>query len=280
MKDSFNSDRQNQLAQQFHALHHSSETLVLSNVWDSTSAKIAEQAGFPAIATTSSGISWSCGYRDGEHIPPDLMIRIIRHISRSVNLPVTADVEGGYYQDSDKFKKFFADLIEAGAVGINLEDSHSGQERLDDLRQQTKKIGFIKSVAREKGVNLFINARTDAIEKGTGNLDAKITTCIERAKAFQEAGADGIFVPFVKEIETVARLKAEIKLPLNILFADTLPVSELKRLKVNRISTGSRPILATLSLLKKIAGELRNTNEWTTLLSGNTIYPEINGLFE
>lgn len=280
MEASFNRDRQNKLTKKFHALHHATETLLLPNAWDCTSAKIFEQAGFAAIATTSSGISWSCGYQDGEHIPPELMLKVISRITHQVSIPVTADIEGGYYRDMDKFAHFINDLIEAGAVGINLEDIHSQNKILNDINHQAKEIALIKSIAKEKKVNLFVNARTDAMEKVPGDLESKIKACIERAEAFADAGADGIFVPFVKEIETVARLKEAIRSPLNILFTDTLPLSKLKQLKVDRISTGSRPILATLNLLKKAASEWRTGNDWSVFHNKDLTYPEINSFFK
>lgn len=270
---------QNKLAEQFRALHYADEMLVLPNAWDCASAKIFEQSGFPAIATTSSGISWSYGYKDGEHIPPDLMIEVIQRITHAVSIPVTADIEGGYFgNDIEKFAKFIADVVHAGAVGINLEDSDSHTRLLNDINKQILKIKAAKESCLQKGVHLFVNARTDAMV-GPENLKTKIQICINRAKEYEAAGADGIFVPFVKDIETVARLKEAIRLPLNILMADTLEVAKLRNLKVNRVSVGGKPMLATMNLLKNISKELSAKNNWDSLFVKYPGYDDMNKWF-
>lgn len=272
--------RQNELAAKFHELHYSDEMLVLANAWDCASAKIFEVAGFKAVATTSSGISWSCGFKDGEHIPPDLMIEIISRIAGCVTIPVTADIEAGYYGDDlKKFSDFISDVIKAGAVGINLEDGDSKTRSLIDINFQIKKIKSVKEIANQNGVNLFLNARTDAIELAKGDLKTKIKICIERAKAFEEAGADGIFIPFVKEIKTVEELKKAIKLPLNILINDTVKIDELRKLKINRVSVGGKPMLASLSTLKVIADELLSGDNWNSLFVKDPNYLEVNKWF-
>lgn len=270
----------NRLAEKLHDLHHAEEMLVIPNAWDVVSAKIFENSGFPAIATTSSGISWSCGYPDGEHIPPELMLEVIGRIARGVKVPVTADIEGGYYSnDFQKLSAFIEGVIDAGAVGINLEDGDAASGSLNDLEHQLEKIRLVKDICRRKGVNLFLNARTDAMVLDRGDLKNRIQTCIERAAAFQSAGADGIFVPFVKDMDTVIALKQGIELPLNVLITNTLDVGELRKWKVNRVSVGSRPILSTLHLLRSIADEMRSGNEWNTLLTASPDYSEANAWF-
>lgn len=271
---------QKDLTEQFLALHHADKILILPNAWDCASAKIFEAAGFPAIATTSSGISFSCGYQDGEHILPELMLQVIARIVKSVSIPVTADIEGGYAQgDEDKFIKFINKVIDTGVSGINLEDGNSVTHKLNDVEHQMKLIRKVREISSKKGVHLFINARTDAMRIGSGGLKARITESVKRAKAFEESGADGIFVPFVHENETVAALKKDIKLPLNILIEATLDVATLKQLKVNRISTGSGPSLATLSLLKKISAELQESDQWGILFDKQVTYTDMSNYF-
>lgn len=272
--------RQKEQAEKFHHLHHAKEMLVLPNAWDCASAKIFENAGFPAIATTSSGVSWSCGYQDGERIPPELMLEVVSRIARTVQVPVTADIEGGYTDSLEGLGEFVKQIIDAGAVGINLEDSSSTKNDLNSIEQQVEKIKVVKKVSGQNGINLFLNARIDALMYFPGSLESKIQACIERAKVYANAGADGIFVPFVKEIETVALLKKGIDLPLNILIEDTLDVSALRNLKVNRVSTGSKPILASLSLMKRIGQELRQGNDWSSLMVKDTNYAELNQYFK
>lgn len=277
-----NTKRQNQKADQFRLLHQENEMLVVANAWDVVSSKVFESAGFPAIATTSSGISWSCGYRDIEHIPPPLMVDMIRRIARHVNVPVTADVEGGYFRDAPgKLSSFFADVIDAGAIGINLEDSSRHQTGdIISIEDQITRIKIARETAEKKGINLFINARTDVMVHTGWELGKKIDVCIKRVDAFKTAGADGAFIPFVYDMEVVRTLKKDIKLPLNILATETLDVNELRKLKVNRLSVGSRPILATMNLLMKIAQEMRLGNYWPTLFTRNFTYAEVNDWFE
>ncbi|MGH2643534.1 MAG: isocitrate lyase/PEP mutase family protein, partial [Chitinophagaceae bacterium] len=233
-----------------------------------------------AIATTSSGISFSCGYQDGEHILPEVMLQVIGRIVKSVGVPVTADIEGGYaHGDEKKFIKFINEVIDSGVAGINLEDSNSVTNKLNDLEYQTKLIRKVRELSSRKKIHLFINARTDAMRIGPGGLNARIAESIKRAKIFEESGADGIFVPFVHEDETVAELKKGIKLPLNILIEATLNVASLKQLKVNRISTGSGPSLATLSLLKKLSVELQQGDQWNFLFDKQVTYADMNNYF-
>lgn len=279
MKRRFDSIKQNKLAEKFRSLHHGDNTLILPNAWDSASAKIFEIAGFNAIATTSSGISWACGYADGEHIPPEVMIEMIGRIAGSVNVPVTADIEAGYYKDQHHFEYFIEQIIEAGAVGINLEDSDSQTHSLHDAEWQASRIRTVRSIAKRKGVNIFINARTDAMALPKVELSEKITACIYRANQYEAAGADGIFIPFVRDMETIEILKKSVNLPLNILIDKTLDIAILKKLKVNRISTGGKPMLSVLGFLKNIASQLKEGNDWGSLYSGELTYGAMNENF-
>lgn len=281
MTNHFNAERQNKLAEQFYSLHHTKEMLVLANAWDSASARIFQECGFPAIATTSSGVSWACGFQDGEHIPPGLMVDMTARIAGAVTIPVSADIETGYYRnDLHEFSRFISDILEAGAVGVNIEDANSKTKKLFPLKDQIAVLKVAREVAVRKGINLFINARTDAIEHAPGSQEKKIKTCIERARAFEEAGADGIFIPFIQEMETVEKLKEAIRLPLNILINDKLDIARLRQIKVNRITVGGKPMLAALNLLKKIGEDLRSGNDWHSLFVGSPTYPEVNSWFK
>ncbi|MBE7515548.1 MAG: isocitrate lyase/phosphoenolpyruvate mutase family protein [Chloracidobacterium sp.] len=279
MKELSDKERQNELAKRFHALHHTGEMLILANAWDCLSAKMIEHCGFPAVATTSSGMSWTLGYKDGEHIPPQLMVEAVGRIAQSVSVPVTADIEGGYYRDDlDKFSQFISSVIDAGVIGINIEDGHAHSERLDDIESQAKEIAAAKEVGERKGIDLFVNARTDAMLLPL-EPNAKIEACIERAKAFQKAGADCIFIPFIRDMDTIAGLKSGIELPLNILMTNTLDVEALRSLKVERVSVGARPAMAAMHLLKEIAADLRSTSDWHKLFINDPSYEELNEWF-
>lgn len=280
MNQKFDADKQNKLALRFHQLHHNNGMLILPNVWDSASAKIFEKNGFPALATTSSGVSWACGYQDGEHIPPEVMIESIRKVTRVVGVPVTADIESGYYGTHTKqLSDFIIKVIEAGAVGVNLEDADPHSRTMVSVEQHVALIKLVKQTAQQKGVSLFINARTDAFERADGDVDNRIKVCIERAQFYEDAGADGIFIPFVVGMEAVARLKEGVNLPLNVLMNDSLNVPGLKKLKVNRVSVGGKPMIATLHTLQQIASELKGKDSWPSLFVKNPNYPEVNGWF-
>ena len=280
MKFEFDANKQNELAEQFHSLHNAGKTLLLANAWDCISAKMIEEVGFSAIATTSAGMAWALGYQDGEHIPPKLMVESIGRIARVVSLPVTADIEGGYYRDDlDSFANLISSVIEVGAVGINLEDSNPKTNKLNDIEHQVKLIEIARKVSIEMKVNLFINARVDGFTQQNESLQEKINICINRAKFYEKAGANGIFVPFVSEIESVAELKAYINLPLNILITNTMEVVELKRLKVNRISVGGKLILSAMNNIKKISTEIKDTDNWNSLFVDDPNYNKINNYF-
>jgi 2-methylisocitrate lyase-like PEP mutase family enzyme len=273
--------RQRELARQFKALHHGGQTLVLANAWDCVSARIFEQAGFPAIATTSSGISFSCGYQDGEHLPPAVLLEVLARITRTVQVPVTADIEAGYARgDKKKFREFVRAVVRTGVVGINLEDADAHQDppQLYPLDHALEFIQIAREAAQEEGCQLFINARTDALRLAAGDLEARLAAAIERADAFAAGGADGIFVPFTRQMSTVVALKEAISRPLNILMDESLDVQALKQLGIARISTGSKPILATLGLLQKIADVLLHTEDWQPLYSAEPTYGSVNAM--
>lgn len=282
MKKEFDAEIQQQKATRLRSLHHGPEMLIVANAWDAVSAKIFELAGFPAVASTSSGISWSCGYQDVERIPPELMAQVIGRIAPAVQVPVTADIEGGYIRnDDEKLSAFFTSVIHAGAVGINLEDSAPHRTgTLIDLDDHLRRIKLAREAGRAAGVEWFINARTDAMAQKELSQEERIKMSIERANAFKEAGADGVFIPFVRDIEVVRKLKEHISLPLNILGTQTLDITALKKLGVNRVSVGSRPILATMHLLMKIAGEMRSANQWPDLFTTDPNYPMVQKWFE
>lgn len=279
MKRKFDAIKQNELAEEFRSLHHGDDTLILPNAWDSASAKIFEIAGFNAIATTSSGISWACGYADGEHIPPELMIEMTGRIAGSVNVAVTADVEAGYYKNQHEFENFIEQIIEAGAVGINLEDGDGQTNSLYDIEWQLSRLRTVRSISKRKEVNIFINARTDAMALPAVDVSEKIKTCVYRARQYQAAGADGIFVPFVKDMETVEILKKSVDLPLNLLIDKSLDITVLKQLRINRISMGGKPMLSVLDFLKNMALQLKESNEWESLYSSDITYGAMNEYF-
>jgi 2-methylisocitrate lyase-like PEP mutase family enzyme len=249
------------------ALHAGSEILLLPNVWDVASARTVEEAGFPAIATTSAGIAFARGYPDGEKISRDEMLADVARIARAVRVPVTADVESGYGPAPEDAARTAQAVIEAGAVGMNLEDSpgDSGQP-LADLSRQLEKIRAVREMAARLGVPLVLNARTDVYLLEVGDPVTRYDETVRRLAAFRDAGADCVFAPGLWDAPTIGRLVSDLRCPLNILGGPGSPsVAELGRLGVARVSLGSAPMRTTLAVLRDIAAELKTTGTYYSM---------------
>jgi len=230
---------------------------VLPNAWDVASARIFEDAGFPAIATTSAGIAFSLGYPDGQRIPREEMFARIARIARAVKVPVTADVEGGYGSSNEDVANTTRELILAGAVGMNLEDASGDPDQpLIDLAIAAEKIAAARGAAAELQVPIVVNARTDVYLLPAGDSAGQYPEALRRLIAYRDAGADCVFAPGLKDAATIARLVRDVQCPLNILAVPgTPPIPELEKLGVARVSLGSGPMRATLGLLRRIAEE-------------------------
>ena len=268
-------------AAHFRQRHHGPRALLLPNVWDVASARVIEQAGFPAIATTSAGIAFSLGYPDGQHIPREEMFARIARIARAVQLPVTADVERGYGSSPEDAAKTTREVIHAGAVGINLEDASGEREQpLIDLQLAVEKIKAARAAAAELHVPVVVNARTDVYLLPGTDPDSQYPEALRRLIAYRDAGADCVFAPGLKDADAIARLVKDLQCPLNILaVTGTPPVTELEKLGVARVSLGSGPMRATLGLLQRLAEELTAHGTYTSL-QGALPYPEVNKLLE
>jgi 2-methylisocitrate lyase-like PEP mutase family enzyme len=251
--------------------------LVLPNAWDVASARIFEEAGFPAIATTSAGIAFSLGFPDGQQISREEMIARIARIVRAVNVPVTADVEWGYGSTPEEVVRTTRELIEAGAVGMNLEDTTGdANQPLLKLEDAVEKIKAVKETAAQTRAPLFINARTDIYLLPGGDPQANYEETVRRLLAYRDAGADCVFAPGLKDAETIGRLANGVQCPLNILaVAGTPPISELARIGVSRVSVGSGFMRATLSALRGMAEELKNSGTYSALETAFP-YSEVN----
>lgn len=270
---------QRRKADAFRALHSPSPVLLLPNVWDVASARIIEQAGFPAVATSSAGIAFSQGYPDGQKIPPERMFAVITDIAAGVRVPVTADAEAGYGDRPEDAARTAEHVIRAGAVGMNLEDSTGTSEKpLVDLSRQLEKIRAVREACQKSGVPLVLNARTDVYLLQVGEPSNRYDETVRRLAAFRDAGADCLFVPGLKDAPTIGRLVADLKCPLNILAVPGSPsVSELSALGVSRISLGSGPMRATLGLLRRLASELKTQGTFKNM-EGAPSHAEMNAL--
>jgi len=259
-----NPELQRARAIRFRQLHEGPGILVLANAWDVGSARIFEQAGSKAIGTTSAGIAASCGLPDGECINRAAMMNMVRAIALSVAVPVTADVEAGYGDTVERAAETAEAVLIAGAVGLNLEDSVAGgRAQLADIGFQSEKIQAMRHVA-DATLPLVINARTDVYLFENGDAEKRFENAVRRANAYRKAGADCLFIPGVRDPETIGRLVKAIDGPLNILAAPGSPsAAELERLGVRRVSVGSGPMRATLAVTSRIARELMSQGTYT-----------------
>jgi 2-methylisocitrate lyase-like PEP mutase family enzyme len=267
-----------ELGNQFLKMHHGPSVLVLPNAWDAASARIFEHAGFPAVGTTSAGVAFALGYPDGQQISRVEMLGAVRRIARAVNVPVTADVEAGFGNTPEDVAKTARAVIDAGAVGMNLEDGAEDKPGfLQDLTKQKEIIAAILETARSAGVTFVLNARTDIFLYGIGPAETRLQRTVDRLNAFREAGAQSLFVPGVKDGETIEQLARGVDGPLNILATvGTPPVAELQKLGVLRVSVGSGPMRATLGFLGRLARELHEDGIFKMMTEGALPYADAN----
>lgn len=243
---------QQEAARRFHALHVAGAPLVLFNAWDAGSARAVADAGASAIATGSWSVAAANGFADGERLPRSLAMDNLCRIVAAVTLPVTVDLESGYGDAPEAVAATVAAALEAGAVGCNLEDSFPGDGALRDTAEQVARLAAARSAADAAGIALHINARTDVFFQRPAEAHdmAMVDDALQRARAYADAGASGLFVPGVVAEPLIARLAAESPLPVNIM---TLPgVPDRKRLAelgVARISHGPGPYLGAMRWL-------------------------------
>lgn len=277
-----NSALQKEKALAFRKLHQGPPILVLPNAWDCLSAWTFEQAGFPAVATTSGGIASLFGYPDGQRIPSRLMLGMAGRITSVVSIPVTADLEAGYGSTPLEVAETITGAIKVGLVGANLEDSTGDPERpLNETQRQVEIIKAARQAADRAGLPFFINARTDVFVRGPGDETSRLQEAVGRAVAYREAGADGIFVIGVKDRDLIAKLVRQIHAPINILAGPgSPPIAELQELGVARVSFGSGLLRGTLPLLRDMARELRQTGACQALEQTEFSHIAINQLFE
>lgn len=265
---------QRENSEKFRALHAPGKLLILPNAWDAASARAAEDAGAAAIATSSAALAWCHGYPDGEALPAVVLIAAVEEIVRVVKVPVSVDSEGGYSSDPVKAASFVAALIEAGAAGINLEDGSAPPELL------AAKIEAIKSTAKAKGTDIFINARVDVYLRNLVPDDAKLAEAIRRGKIYRDAGADGLFVPGLNDLAGIREVVGAVDLPFNSLVQKGLPpIAELKAAGVRRVSAGAGISRAAYGAAKRATKMLLEEGKYDAIFASSGDCPEFNKLF-
>lgn len=232
------------LANHFQSLHQPGRPLVLFNSWDAGSSVAIEGAGATAIATGSHSVAHAQGFDDGELMPFAALLEVARQITAAVRLPVSIDMESGYAENEQSLASNIRALIETGIVGINLEDQHITQGAIRTIEDQRLRITAARSAASDASLPLFINARTDLFlrEPDSAQHEALIDAAIERATAYQEAGASGLFAPGLIHPDLIERLCRHSPMPVNIMMMPNCPEpARLADLGVARISHGPGP---------------------------------------
>jgi 2-methylisocitrate lyase-like PEP mutase family enzyme len=218
----------------FADLHHGGAPFLLPNAWDVASALLLADAGFPAIATTSLGVTASAGLPDGAGAGRDLTVALAGQLVPRLGVPLTVDVEGGYAEDPATVGEFARQLADLGVAGVNLEDGlQRGQLRT--VEQHAAIIGAVASAAPE----LFINARTDTYWRGVGVQQERLDETIRRLSAYRDVGASGVFVPGLTDLGSIGHVSGAVALPLNVLWQPGVSLTELATVGVARVSTGS-----------------------------------------
>ena len=254
-------------AEIFRDMHRGPPLLMLPNAWDAISARIFTMAGFAAIATTSGGVSWAIGYADGEAAPWPEVVAATARIVRVVTVPVTADIEAGFGDSPQAVGNSVAEIIRAGAVGVNLEDgTPKGSAPIRTIADAAQRIAAAREAARTAGVPIVINARTDLYLRNIGDPATRFEQAVERGKAYLAAGADCFYPISLRDTATIGRLVKALGAPINInVRAGSPSVAELEALGVARASTASAAALMAASTIRQIAEELKASGRFDVL---------------
>ncbi|MFS0726459.1 isocitrate lyase/PEP mutase family protein [Paenibacillus sp. 1P07SE] len=275
-------DEQVVLYNLFKQLHYTGKPLVLPNAWDPMSAKLLQQCGFPALGTTSAGIAASLGRPDGERVGVEEMIAAVGRIAAAVDIPVTADLEAGYSCTPETIGELARKAAAAGVAGLNIEDGAGGAALgLLDAGEQARRIHAIQAAAADVGLPLFINARIDTYWHRIGEEKERLSATLDRAEIYRHAGADGIFVPGVSDLETITILAGQLALPLNVLASPELPdLAALAAAGVARVSTGSGLYRAAMTGLRDMGMTLFRQGDYASILQRAMRYDEMQLLLE
>lgn len=266
-------------AEEFRRLHLADRPLVLPNAWDVPSARLFEDAGFPAVATSSAGLMVSHGYPDGESMPRAELVDAVGRIARAVAIPLSADIVAGFGRGPKEVARTVERVVGAGAVGINIEDFDPVLERLYPLPSQVRKIRAIRERGNSLDVPLVINARTDALWKVSGTPEELLKEAIRRCSAYRDAGADCVYPMRLTDPKSIRSFVDAVECPVNVMIRSGLPsIEELRGLGVKRVSFGPGASYAAMGLLRRISEEILTRGTYTNLLEGAISFDELNRL--
>jgi 2-methylisocitrate lyase-like PEP mutase family enzyme len=273
---------QKERAEDFRRLHAGERALVLVNAWDAASARLLEEAGQPAIATTSAGMAWSLGHPDGERMGAQDLIAACRRICRVVRAPVSVDIERGFGSTPVEVSAVVRALLDIGVVGINIEDGVTpGTGHLTPPDILAERIAALRALVRESDGALFINARIDTYFAAGIDPASRYEETVRRARIYVRAGADGIFVPGLTNLAEINQLARTVARPLNIYAGHdgVPPIPALEQAGVRRVSLGCGPLQAALALTRRIAKEAREQGTYAAMTADMIPGDEANDLF-
>ena len=267
-------------AKQFRDLHHSGRLLILPNIWDPLGALLLENLGFRAVATASASVAFSNGYDDGENIPFNTLLTLLKQITASVNIPVSADIESGFATDEVALRKNMRQLIETGIVGINIEDTDKTTNSLLHFEVQCERIKAIREVAKEMEVPLFINARTDVYIRGKfDTTESKYEETLKRGLAYKAAGADCFYPITLTNRDDVEKLIEQLQMPVNVVTMPGLPeLNLLNEMGVARLSLGPSFLKIAIKSMKNLAMKLQNYEGLSDIIENDITSAYLKGL--
>ena len=270
---------QKEKAEAFRRLHDRREVLVLPNAWDVPSARIFEDEGFPAVATSSAGMLVSLGYPDGEGIPLGEFVAAVGRTATVLSVPLSADVVGGFGDSSHGVAKTVEAVVRAGAVGINIEDFVHSSKELLPLEKQLERLRAIIRLREQMRIHFVVNARTDALRFAVGDDSARLQEAIRRAKAYRDIGVDCVYPMGLTDATSISAFVKALDFPINVMVRKGLPsVPELRRLGVARVSFGPSASYATMGFLKRVSKEVHTKGTYTGLTEEAITFDQLNAL--
>jgi 2-methylisocitrate lyase-like PEP mutase family enzyme len=258
----------------FGRLHINTVPLRLPNAWDAGSARLFERQGAPAIATTSAGVAWALGYRDGYLLPVSEAVGAAARMTRVLKVPLSVDFENGYSDNPKVVAENVMRLVDLGVAGINIEDGEDKPALL------ASKIEAIRSAVSNAGTDLFVNARSDVFLAGLVEKPKLVEESIARGKLYAGAGADGLFLPGIMQAEHIRSIVDGVALPLNAMaWPGLADASELGKLGVRRLSAGSGISQVLWGAAERLGRDFLDNGRSEPLSQAAMPYPQLQELF-
>jgi 2-methylisocitrate lyase-like PEP mutase family enzyme len=259
--------KQAEKAKRLLELHQAPRLLVLPNVWDALGARLLQGLNYPAVATASASVAYSLGYDDGQQISWDAMVEAVRRVASAVDVPVTADIEAGYADRPEELAANVRQIMDAGAVGINIEDSRFDGDLLHSIPAQQERLRAVRAMADAEGIPLVINARTDVyLREITDSSEKRLDRAIDRARAYLEAGADCFYPILLDDLDALKAIRKATGAPLNVYASASAPsVRALEDAGIARLSLGPGLLKVALTAMKDAAEQLQKDGSYRHL---------------